>query len=118
MMFDDAPTALAPMELIDLVVPESALPLSGARVLIVAGEGGDHPARLTRRMMQVGCSVTVVLAADEALALLRIGYRPGVLVLGEGVSETTRAQVASAIERATMPGAVTVLAVSPGVELS
>lgn len=82
--------------------------LEGTRVLIVSGDC-LLPRRLSTQMGHAGCSVTAVAAPDEALALLRIGYRPGLLMLDGGLPESDRLGLAGAVMRTAPPGAVTIV---------
>jgi CheY-like chemotaxis protein len=84
-------------------------PQPGTRVLIVSDDS-FLPARLSRSMAQAGCSVTAVAGAGEALALLRVGYRPGLILLDARVSPPDRATLTLSIEQ--LPGARTVLALA------
>jgi CheY-like chemotaxis protein len=105
MMLDDQSLPSDP-----LMAPGPA-PEPGTRVLIVSDDA-LLPARLSRSMAQAGCSVTAVTDAGEALALLRIGYRPGLLVLDDRVPPPERAILRMSLERAGERGGPTVLAAS------
>jgi DNA-binding response OmpR family regulator len=97
------------METMDGTITGSAL--AGTRVLIVSKDS-LMPGRLSRPMTHAGCSVTAVAATDEALALIRVGYRPGLLVLDERLPEPDRLNLAQWIERVAAPRSVTVVALS------
>lgn len=80
----------------------------GTRVLIVSGDC-LLPRRLSTQMAHAGCSVTAVSATDQALALLRIGYRPGLLMMDGGLPESDRLGLAGAVMRTVPPDAVTIV---------
>ena len=58
---------------------DGELALAGARILLVSSDELAR-ARLARRMVAGGASVTAVRSVEEALALVRVGYRPDLMV--------------------------------------
>jgi CheY-like chemotaxis protein len=85
--------------------------VDGVRVLLVSSDE-LRLRRLAGSMKAAGGAVTAVCASDEALALLRIGYRPGVLLMDGELPEPDRLSLAGAVCRASTPGAVTILTIA------
>lgn len=93
--------------------PASALGgllLEGARLLLVSGDD-----LLSRRLAQAtrraGGSMTTVCATDEALALLRVGYRPGVLLIDSQLTASDRRALEGAVLESAHRGTVTMVTV-------
>ena len=89
------------------------LALAGARILLVSSEELAR-ARLIQSLSAASAAVTAVCSHDEALALLRIGYRPGLVLIHESEPSPIRQALAEAIAETSAPGAVTILTITGG----